>query len=414
MNTKYPNEEDFPEIRHTPESIDNEKYNRLSQNTISSQILDLFRSVAFQKGQYDLCRDIYQERKVWISDNWMIAVYTLLFVVNAFLVYRGIADVIKDLPFIKSLGSNGKYVQDIIGFILGGLLGISIEIAIGRVIFVKLSLKWFCDSKMLMTLKQMRVFGRTNPIHKYRCRGQVEVCRDIFSDYLMISFGVFDIILSFFCFVGLSIDTLGAKKTIDQIVKEIVEGQKRNYPADLNWLDAINFVPALLPAAIILIVSICLGYLVYFPKELSELLRRFTRKINGFDVNEIRYLVECNNELCEYISQKPDLDNDIDKNEIRKIQLQHEIRYLKEKRARCLNACDEVMKQINLNGVSPEENETNGEAWLSSINKMLDDEISIDLKSNTFREDTRLKVRLVTQQIKELVQELDMLNSHST
>jgi hypothetical protein len=333
-------------------------------------------------------------------------VYFILFLINGFLVYRGIADILKDIPLSKFLGDD---LVEIVGFILGGLFGLSIEIAIGSVLFVKFSLKWFCDSKMKLLLRQMRSFGRSMPVQRSRVRGQITLCRDIFSDYLRISFSFFDTLLVFFCFVGLGIDAIGAKRTVEEAIKQIFKDGGRNFPDDLTFLDALNYVPALLPVAMIIIISIVLGYLVYFPKELNNLLDRFNQKIDGFDREEILYLIECNNELCEYISRRLDDLEKVDEKEIKRIQLQHEINYLKEKRNRVLSAHD--WKQVELNQGSESQDNNEERDWANSIDKIVDDELVIDLKGNALREEARLKVRFITQRIRSLLDELNKLNN---
>jgi hypothetical protein len=69
MNTENLSSNSSSEYRHSPEVMNNEKFGRLNQDDTTSQLLDLFNSVAFQKGQHDLCRDIYHPRKEMISNE---------------------------------------------------------------------------------------------------------------------------------------------------------------------------------------------------------------------------------------------------------------------------------------------------------------------------------------------------------
>ena len=381
------------ETCHMPELMTNAEFDQLNDLPVSRQLVDMFRSVAHHKGQFDTCLDLTHPRKEWWSEDFDSLLYVVLFIVNGLLVYRGIKDIITDLPFLAPLDKEVREnLEGIVGVLLGGTLGLAIEIAIGKVLFVKFSLKWFCDGKMQSLAKEIRTFSRNHPILKYRLKGKIALCREVFPDFLKISFSWFDGLLSFFCFVGLGIDAFGAKRTIDKLIEEIIKKPGQSISDPLSWWEYINYIPALLPVVVVLIIAIILGYTIYFPRELNFLSGRFQRKLQQFDPYELKYLIERNNDLY----QQATWNERIGIEDVKKIQIEHEIKYRKDCRDRC--AIDARKRQNRTNLQQP----TQPDDWVSSI----DEELDVDLLNEVTSEEARLKIRSLTKQIRELEKQL--------
>jgi hypothetical protein len=310
---------DYKSIIHRPEDL-NESFVSLMQSMPMGKELDiLFISVANEKGRLDLCEEINQPKKVYF-EGWEPLIYVGAFIINGMVVYRGISQIVSDLP----ISADPK----IVGFVLAGALGTFIEISLGKIIFSKVSVNRFFRFKQQSLFRERRNDGRLFPVRKAKINGKIRFLNDILHSIreknvrgMILTW--FDLVIIFCCLVGLGIDAVGAIRTMEELLRSLFAGGKT--PVEILWL---QYLTAALPVIMVVLISMILGNLIYFPQDLNYVLDLFKKKAKSFDYDELRYRISCNNSLCTAILSNPE----VSKKEVDIIKIKHEIEHLRDSR----------------------------------------------------------------------------------
>lgn len=371
-------------VRHEPEDLTHDQYMTMNLSDTSRQLLDTFRSVAHHKGQFELCQEIYQPHEIWWPKIWDIPIYVILFFINGLLVYRGVEQILSELPF--------NIDSKVLGFFLGGALGLAIEIAIGKIIFVKLNLHWFFKNKVESLLKEKWTLGRVYPIRQHRIDAKISLCHELVPQILRAKLNWWDNILLFLCLIGLGIDSVGAIKVVEEFIRNFIEENPKAPVA----IQSLQYIAAALPVILVLMIALILGNLIYYPRELNLVLSRFSNKFSQFDPHKLTYQTELNNELYSYST----CNRNARLIDIEIIKIQHKIIYLKECRNRFL--IDGIKRIIRVN-------HSTGSQDMTFSSQGIDQDTAVDLLNQSTNYDARLKVDHLDEQIKILDDRLNYL-----
>jgi hypothetical protein len=194
----------YLEMPHTPESISLQEELEWNDVPVLERIFGRFKSVARDKGAFDLARD-WSRQEMTLEDRAgskeiSLVIYLVIFLLNGVLLSRAFEDVTEGLK-LKAIADDVT-IQTTAAFLLAGVLGLMVEGILGSILFVRVTLRLDYVRK-IQHLKDLRQNKLRFPVHQENISSQIDLARRYTADERRKRLNPFDILWGLAAFIGL-------------------------------------------------------------------------------------------------------------------------------------------------------------------------------------------------------------------
>lgn len=280
---------------HNPDIMTSKEYEVLQESPVGLQLEQMFITGAAIIGATQISREWSQKTPYPfpLLERSELLVYVASFFITGMLVYRLPRLTMAEIPVDLDLAS----------FIVAGLLGLALEVAIGWMLFARFALKSYYASKLRALESCTSEELNHYPLRRDFFFAQVRVVKSVINDILETRFGVLDWLVFGLIIVGLVSEVAAAARS-------------------LETYDSLNYFTvggAFLPVIIVVLFALFFGYVLYLPKGKNHVAELFSAKLSTYNLHDIVCRIDLNNALYDQFLCNPVMTHQ----DIAEMKLQH-------------------------------------------------------------------------------------------
>jgi hypothetical protein len=328
----------YLDLPFDPNSIEIVESQELLEVSIYERLIEDFKSVARQKGEFDLCMELsYEEEELgWtLGSNLIlisklpqrsieITIWLLIFIVNAILLSRGFEPIVAGIDSTTIPGLNITIKEKDAAFILAGSLGLMTEMMISKFLFVKFSVFRYLSQKSIARQEKYSNAISTRSIYAVYLEQQIDLFKQLTAEKLRARMEFFDWICLLCIVVGLSVDFIAVIRIVSGQISE--GGDGANSSIDWSQVQLDDHLTALVSVVMVVMAAGLLGRFLYLPKAQNKVADRFKEYSKRISAFRLRSDIKRSNHLLQRLRSRIQT-SEID---IQIIYLRHEIEFLYE------------------------------------------------------------------------------------